>query len=193
MPCNGVSGACDRRLKRFPRARVPHRGSRTLEGYSPSSNFNKRQRCMQFSPAMALPASHGKRGWTCGWLRVLLVLLLAFDLVSAPWHAHHHDSGVDGSAIVSDFFDAQMAEAHARAPSDRSLWAHATTVLRVESNSAASAPDLTEPLSITPWPGTPTATSRASATAPWATPPHEPLRPVRRSLPPPPQAPPQRA
>lgn len=41
-------------------------------------------------------------------LHWMLVLVLAMDLVSSPWHAHHHDGGPDGTVAHA----AQVDDGH---------------------------------------------------------------------------------
>ena len=71
-----------------------------------------------------------------GLARWLVLLLLVFDQFSAPWHTHHHDSGVDGTALAAVHADGLQSEVfaqtHAEAPDHRSTWVHVTTVLRSE-------------------------------------------------------------
>ena len=136
----------------------------------------------------------------CGLARWLLVLLLVFDQVGAPWHAHRHDSGVDGSLVgaapAHDVGHALAAETHtateAHAPDERPSWTHAITVLRVEAGlplAAAGADHGPVPT----WPGVallPTAPCTVELALSRQL---EPARPAHRSLPPAPQAPPWRA
>lgn len=157
---------------------------------------------MRSPSAPARPVPRAKPAWgACGLVRWLLVLLLAFDQIGAPWHAHHHDSGVDGSfssaVHAADAHPALGIETHldaaAHAPDSRQAWAHATTALRVEAGLAPASADDADAGPAPAWPGVtlvPTAHCAAMlATASL----YEPRRPAHRSLPPSPQAPPRRA
>ena len=135
-------------------------------------------------------AAHGLARW-------LVLLLLVFDQFSAPWHTHHHDSGVDGYVFAAVHEDGRqsevLVETHAEAPDHRSTWAHATTLLRSEvAPFVAMARDYDDghvPLwpvaRLTPAIKEPTRLAIASR--------HEPPTPAYRSLRPSPQAPPWRA
>ncbi len=143
----------------------------------------------------ALRASTARKAH--GLARWLVLLLLVFDQFSAPWHTHHHDSGVDGTAVVALHADGLhsevLSETHADAPDYRSTWTHATTVLRSEvSPSVTSAGDNDEGhvlLWLVAWvtPAIKESTHLAIAKH------HEPPTPDHRSLRPSPQAPPWRA
>ena len=166
---------------------------------------------MRFLSANALSVPLAMRVWAAyGLARWLLVLLLVFDQVGAPWHAHRHDSGVDGagvSAVVSAVggpvhADADgagsafepHAETEAHAPDERPSWAHATTVLRIESGlSLAAAADAADAAPAPSWPDANPAPRAANAFTRVLARRMEPSRPVHRSLPPAPQAPPRRA
>lgn len=139
-------------------------------------------------------AAHGLARW-------LVLLLLVFDQLSAPWHTHHHDSGVDGTDVAavhadglqSEVLAELLAETHAEAPDHSSTWAHATTLLRSEVASSltmAGDNDL-GPVSLWPvarlTPAIHLSTHLAIASH------HEPPGPAYRSLRPSPQAPPWRA
>ena len=155
-------------------------------------------------------AAHGLARW-------LVLLLLVFDQFSAPWHPHHHDSGVDGTALAavhaavhaavlaavpadglqSEGFAQTHAQTqtqtHAEAPDHRSTWVHATTVLRSEvGHSLTWAGDDDEaPVSLWPAGRLPPAT-KASTRLVIASH-HEPPTAAYRSLRPVPRAPPGRA
>ena len=132
-------------------------------------------------------------------LRRLFVLLLVFDLVSAPLHRHHHDSGIDGSSMHGHLADSTPAAHHIEEDSHQTSFFHAVITVRAESR--ASAPDgPSEPdaqgaplaaLWLLPWvllwPAT-LASAGPSYTEP-DTPPHR----LHRSLPPAGRAPPVRA
>lgn len=98
---------------------------------------------MRFQPADTVPVPLAPRALTAHALvRWLLVLLLMFDQVGAPWHAHHHDSGVDGMVVATAAHaEALESVTHVDAPDDRPSWVHATTVLRVEAGPALTAAD----------------------------------------------------
>ena len=135
-------------------------------------------------------AAHGLARW-------LVLLLLVFDQFSAPWHAHHHDSGVDGTVVATvhahRLQSGLLAETHAEAPDHKSTWVHATTLLRSEIVfSVATAGDIDDG-HVSLWPVarlTPAIkepTRRAIVSFP------EPPAPAHRSWRPSPQAPPWRA
>lgn len=128
-------------------------------------------------------------------LRWLLVLLLVADIVSAPLHRHHHDSGVDGAAMHGHGATAAPAVPHIEEDSHLASVFHAAITLRAEPR--ASAPDQpTErhaqgvPLAASwalPWPP-----AQISVSAPYTEPDAPPHR-LHRSLPPAGRAPPVRA
>lgn len=131
-------------------------------------------------------------------LRRLFVLLLVFDLVSAPLHRHHHDSGIDGSSVHGHLGHLAVAAPslpHIEEDSHLPSVFHAVITVRAEPR--ASAPDRpTEPdaqgvplvaASVLPWPAT-LASAKASYNEP-DTPTHR----LHRSLPPAGRAPPVRA
>jgi hypothetical protein len=140
-------------------------------------------------PKSTARAAHGLARW-------LVLLLLVFDQFSAPWHTHHHDSGVDGTVVatvhVHGLQSGLLAETHAEAPDHKSTWAHATTVLRSEVDlSVSTAGDIDEG-QVSLWPVarlTPAINEpirRAIVSFP------EPPTPAYRSWRPSPQAPPWR-
>ena len=133
----------------------------------------------------------------CGLARWLVLLLLVFDQFSAPWHTHHHDSGVDGTVVAAAHANGlqpeMLAEAHAEAPDHRSAWAHATTLLRSEVASTVPMARDNDDAHVSLWPVarlTP-AIHELSHLAIASHP--EPPTPAYRSLRPSPQAPPWRA
>ena len=85
------------------------------------------------SPTAARPSSARVARGLARWL---VLLLLVFDQFSAPWHTHHHSSGVDGTAVAALQADGHaakvLAEMRSEAPDHRASWAHATTALRDE-------------------------------------------------------------
>lgn len=150
---------------------------------------------MRLQPAQTVPVPPASRGLTAHALvRWLLVLLLMFDQIGAPWHAHHHDSGVDGSAVATAAHaDALESVNHVDAPDDSPAWAHATTVLRIEAGPALSAADDTGFAPAPAWPPARlTPEARVSIRLAVASQ-HEPPTPAALRLPHSPQAPPWRA
>lgn len=153
--------------------------------------------------AHARPVPLAKRALgACGLVRWLLVLLLMFDQIGAPWHAHHHDIGVDSSfvsAVHADDMDdhASGVETHAdteaHAPDSQHTWAHATTVLRIEAGVSLALADDVDDGPAPSWPGVGLVPAAHSGPVLAIASRHEPPRPVHRSLPPSPQAPPRRA
>lgn len=135
-------------------------------------------------------AAHGLARW-------LVLLLLVLDQFSAPWHTHHHDSGIDGTAVAAlhavGLQSEVLAETHAEAPDHRSTWAHATTLLRSEAGPALKCACDNDESHVSLWPAarlTPTINEPPClAIAGY----HEPSTPAYRSLRPSPQAPPWRA
>jgi len=73
------------------------------------------------------------------FFRWALVLLLVADIVGTPLHRHHHDSGIDGSALHAQFAEPQHTEHHVEEDHHELDFVHAVTTVRAESR--ASAPD----------------------------------------------------
>lgn len=135
-------------------------------------------------------AAHGLARW-------LVLLLLVFDQFSAPWHTHHHDSGVDGTAVAAlqavGLQSDVLAETHADAPDHRSTWAHATTVLRSEVGPAVTSAGDNDEVHVSLWPVPRLTPAIKESTHLAIANHHEPPTPAYRSLRPSPQAPPWRA
>ena len=136
-------------------------------------------------------AAHGLARW-------LVLLLLVFDLFSAPWHTHHHDSGVDGTVVAAVHADGLqsevLGETHAEAPDHRSTWAHATTLLRSGVGLALTmAGGDNDDGHVSLWPVARLAPAIKEPTRPAITARLELPTPAYRSLRPSPQAPPWRA
>ncbi len=148
---------------------------------------------MRFTSANALPAPLASRARAAyglvGWL---LVLLLVFDQLSAPWHAHRHNSGIDGTVVAAVHSGAIGSETHAEAADDRPLWVHATTLLRSEAGWLLTVAGDTDHGPVPLWPADRLAPAvegaRLAVASQRKLPP-----PAHRSHPPPPQAPPWRA
>ena len=139
-------------------------------------------------------------GTAHGLARWLVLVLLVFDQFSAPWHTHHHDSGVDGAvvgAVVGAVHahghpSAVLARSRAEAPDHRATVAHATTALRSEVNATlARVGDKDEGQVL--WPVARLAPAIKEPTHLAVASHHEPPTPAYRSLRPSPQAPPWRA
>ncbi|PZP91293.1 MAG: hypothetical protein DI587_35910 [Variovorax paradoxus] len=127
------------------------------------------------------------------WMRWMLVLLLVVDQVSAPWHRHHHESGIDdvvrvvGAMHASDVHGVHLDEGELHED-----FAHATAALRAEvrlvvldEDRAAADPAWLVP-TVHPWvdpPLPPAAQGMTQARA-------SPDKPAPRSLPPDGRAPP---
>ena len=143
----------------------------------------------------ALRASTGRAAH--GLARWLVLLLLVFDQFSAPWHTHHHDSGVDGTAVAAVHADGLqsevLAETHAEAPDHRSTWAHATTVLRSKVGPSLTTAGDNDDVHVSLWPVARLAPAINEPTRLAIASHHEPPTPACRSLRPSPQAPPWRA
>ena len=140
--------------------------------------------------ASTAPAAHGLARW-------LVLLLLMLDVFSAPWHPHHHDSGVDGThfAVVHahGLQSELLAEAHAEAPDHRSTWTHATTVLRTETGPSLPMPADNDDGPVSLWPVA-RLTPAIDEPTPLPVSRHQkPPSTAYRSLRPSPQAPPWRA
>ena len=135
-------------------------------------------------------AAHGLARW-------LVLLLLVFDQFSAPWHAHHHDSGVDGAvgaAVHADGVHAEaLGETHAEAPDHRSTWTHATTVLRTETGPFLSMAADNDDEHVSLWPVARLTPAIKEPSRPAIAARQELPTPAYRSLRPSPQAPPWRA
>ena len=150
---------------------------------------------MRFQPAHAdkvLLAPCALTAWSL--VRWLLVLLLMFDQVGAPWHAHHHDSGVDGVVVATaTHAEADESVKHVDAPDDQPLWAHATTVLRIEAGPALSAADDSAFAPAPAWPAARLTPEARVFIRQAVVSQHEPRTPADLRLPHSPQAPPWRA
>lgn len=135
-------------------------------------------------------AAHGLARW-------LVLLLLVFDQFSAPWHTHHHDSGVDGTVVAAVHADGLqskvLTETHAEAPDHRSTWAHATTLLRSEVASSLTMAGDNDDGDVSLWPVARLTPAIIASTRLVIASHHEPPIPAYRSLRPSPQAPPWRA
>lgn len=71
------------------------------------------------------------KGDAWGCLRWMLVLALIFDLLSVPWHRHHHE-GVD-APLDFHAVPAQVSGVHPLAHShDSPLFVHAASAIRVD-------------------------------------------------------------
>ena len=98
---------------------------------------------------LALRPTHSatqKAGLTLGlgrrlaqFLRWALVFLLVADIVGTPLHRHHHDSGIDRSAIHAQLAEPQHTAHHVEEDHHELDFVHAVTTVRAESR--ASAPD----------------------------------------------------
>lgn len=79
---------------------------------------------------IATPSLRHRRAAVCAALRWVLLLVLAFDLGSAPLHRHHHAGGIEGltqSALaVSTAVSADAGVDH------RADFTHGTAVLRAQ-------------------------------------------------------------
>ena len=71
------------------------------------------------------------KSWVIPVLRLMLVLLFAFDQVSAPLHHHRHDAGADGFALHTAVeVDSPLAQHFG--PTDDPARGHAVTALKSE-------------------------------------------------------------
>ncbi len=154
---------------------------------------------------LALRPTHSatpKAGLTLGlgrriaqFFRWALVLLLVADIVGTPLHRHHHDSGIDGSAVHAQLAEPRHTAHHVEEDHHELDFVHAVTTVRAESR--ASAPDARADAEslvvalVSSWP-LPGLTPPPIACLPWndagTT-----LPPLHRSLPPAGRAPPLRA
>lgn len=150
---------------------------------------------MRFQPAHAVKVLLASRAPTAHALvRWLFVLLLMFDQVGAPWHAHHHDSGVDGVAVaIAAHAGADESVTHVDAPGDRPSWVHATTVLRIEAGPALFAADDSAFAPAPAWPPARLTPEARVFIRQAIVSQHEPRTPADLRLPHSPQAPPWRA
>jgi|GEM_PF-5894858 len=152
-------------------------------------------RLSRSAPPNALRASTARAAH--GLARWLVLLLLVFDQFSAPWHAHHHDAGVDGTVVAAVHADVHqsevLAQAHAEAPDDRAAGAHATSVLRSEVALSLTwaSDDGTGHVSL--WPAARLTPASQDSTRLAIASHQDPPAPAYRSLRPSPQAPPWRA
>ena len=77
--------------------------------------------------------------WFSRWL---LVLVVAFDLLSAPFHHHHHHDGAQGQLAFSTTH-ASLEDADAHVDSDdHPLASHATMAIRVDPSRLAWLPPI---------------------------------------------------
>lgn len=76
--------------------------------------------------------------WVARWL---LVLVVAFDFLSAPFHHHHHD-GVEGQLELSTaHVSLETGETHVEAD-DHLLASHAATAIRIDPSRLAQLPPI---------------------------------------------------
>lgn len=82
-----------------------------------------------------------QRGWVWAF-RLLLVMVLVFDQVSAPFHQHHHDFGIDAdaglAALHSPSGDSLAFESHAEDSHDGLQAGHPAIALRSQAASELS-------------------------------------------------------
>ena len=71
--------------------------------------------------------------------RWLLVLLLAFDFVASPLHAHLHDTGVDAHAVLVVHAGSADLALHAEEAPEKGL-RHATLTARGDSRACVATP-----------------------------------------------------
>ncbi len=146
------------------------------------------------SPAALLAstarAAHGLARW-------LVLLLLVFDQFSAPWHAHQHQTGVDGTAVAVVRAQALQSEArteaHAAAPDHRPTGAHATAALRSEVGPSLATAGDNDDGHVRSWPVARLAQAIKGSTRLAITSQHQPPTAAQCSLRPAPRAPPWRA
>ena len=92
------------------------------------------------------PSTLGRRlrsGLSGAWwiARWLLVLVVAFDLVSAPFHHHHHD-GVEGQlGLATAHASVEVGVIHLDAD-DHPLASHAATAIRIDPSRLAQLPPI---------------------------------------------------
>ena len=72
----------------------------------------------------------GAPSWGLRVVQWLLVLLLAWDQVGSPLHRHHHDSGVDGSALTASHDDGAPDLPHAEDADGGLHFSHAVMAVR---------------------------------------------------------------
>lgn len=143
---------------------------------------------------ISLTCLHPARLAAAWWVRLLLVMVLAADLVGGPLHAHHHDAGADGAALFSGSAHAAAAlQQQLRNAGEPRLF-HTTTTLRARAQTAAAdkpqacspLPAALLPAPVEPWRvGEQQATDTLALNDEWPPP-----RPSQQSRPPPGRAPP---
>lgn len=74
-------------------------------------------------------------------LRWLLVLVLMWDQVGSPLHHHHHDSGVDGSALTTSHVDGEADALHVEDADGSLEFSHAVMAVRPQPQLGAVAAD----------------------------------------------------
>ena len=67
------------------------------------------------------------------YFRWALVLLLVADIVGTPLHRHHHDSGIDGSAIHAQLAEPEHTAHHVEEDHHELDFVHAVTTVRAQS------------------------------------------------------------
>ena len=93
-------------------------------------------------PHSATPSGRPALGVVHGlahFLRLALVLLLVADIIGTPFHRHHHDSGIDGSAVHAQLDGTKHAAHHVEEDQHELDFVHMVTTMRAELR--ASAPD----------------------------------------------------
>ena len=124
----------------------------------------------------------------------LLVLLLAWDQAGSPLHHHHHDSGVDGSALTTSHVDGAADALHVEDAAAGLQFSHAVMAVRPQTQlgtiTAADTDDaVLGQVALALVPATPVADSQVVPRPD----PRPPAHSLHRSLPPAGRAPPLHA
>ena len=83
-------------------------------------------------PLRHSPPPAGAPSWGLRVMQWLLVLLLAWDQVGSPLHHHHHDSGIDGSALTTSH-DGAVDALHVEDADEGLQFSHAVMAVRPQS------------------------------------------------------------
>lgn len=88
-----------------------------------------------------------KRGTVAWWLWLscwLLIALLIADMVGAPFHRHHHDSGIDAVWSAAAHADGDHAIAHVEGIDHEDSFGHTTLAVRPTAESTVKPASITD-------------------------------------------------
>jgi hypothetical protein len=144
-----------------------------------------------------VPPQRGAAAWFAWFLRWSLVLVLVSDLVGAPLHQHHHDSGIDALALTTAGAHDHLT-AFAQDADHPEIFGHSTLAVRPSGDNSTAIASISTLDDAAPYLANlrallsivaPESAERSLALPQW----HSPFVPAHRSLPPAGRAPPLHA